>query len=104
MYLSKKNKDLAIELVEDTLKHLVEDKKFLKKCVDKLITGCEVEIIENSDGDYYDFYNLIYRDLDQSYLSKIVDEYKKFKLNDITHFIKRVKITNILFIEGEEND
>ena len=104
MYLSKKNKDQAIELVEDTLKHLVEDKKFLKNCVDKLITGCEVEIIENSDGDFYDFYNLIYRDLGQSYLSKIVDEYKKFKLNDIIRFIKRVKVTNILFIEGEEND
>ena len=29
---------------------------------------------------------------------------KKFKLNDIIRFIKRVKVTNILFIEGEEND
>ena len=38
MYLSNKNKDQAIELVEDTLKHLVEDKKFLKKCVDRLDT------------------------------------------------------------------
>lgn len=102
-HLNYANKDRAIELIKETLATL-KDRKFLKKCLEKLLKGLEVDMLRESDSKYGVLISKINTNLKFRKLTDIYDSYKDMNIDDIIAFIERMNLNTIYVLRGENHD
>lgn len=102
-YLKEDNKEKAIEVIKDVLKRL-EDRDFMQECIDRLKEGIEMQLIRNLDRKYQELENKINHDLEFRTLDNILESYNKMTVDDALKYLSRIKLNNILFIKGDNND
>ena len=101
-YLNEDNKDRAIEVVKEAIDKL-RDKEFLRKCMDRLIEGIELDLIRELDRKYQKLETRINVDLQIRNLNDILKSYKEMEVDDVIKYLDKVKLNNVLFIRGECN-
>ena len=103
VYLSKHNKDKAIEVINTTFEQL-KNKDLLKENIKKVVKGYEYELIYELDRN-----NTPYRD----YCAKLFQQLPGFKetkefyenidLDKFISFLNRIQLDTIVFIEGDKD-
>lgn len=102
-YLIEQNKDKALEVIKGVIKRL-ENRDFMQECIDRLKEAIEMQLIRYMDSKYQELDNKINNDLEIRTLKEILESYKDMTVDDALEYLSRIKINNILFIKGDNND
>lgn len=87
-------------IIKSVFKDL-KNEKYLTECLNKLITGLNVDLLKEEDGQGKLLNDTIDHDLKILTTEELLERTKSVRPADLVKFIDRVKLTNEMFFRGE---